>query len=483
MIAWRQGPALAKATLLSATCSLMIAGSATASAPLVSVDRGLNPTFNRAITDYTTTCRSGRIRVTVAAPRGTAISVDHAAAKRGKQTVSVPLRSGQRIVLAIRANRSTAGYSIRCLPNDFPRFTASGRLPSQSPLMGIAKAGPEDNSKYAIVTNAYGVPIWWKVGGTIIRDVKSVGSGRVGYWDGTRRGMTVGAFSVFLADGRREAKASPSNAVTDHHETLKTARGTWFTESYVRRSHVDLRPVGGRADSEQFDALIREYSPSGRSLWAWNSRNHIASSETGRWWPLQLDKPLPVIYDPIHINSISEDGHGGLIVSFRNLDAVYRIIKSTGRIDWKLGGTTTSKSLAVIGDPGVSNHLGGQHDARVLPDGTISILDNSTATGRNQRVTRWAINRTAHTATLVEKLVDAEVGISSCCGSARRFSDGSWLVAWGGRPFVRAYGADHRLRFALRFSGETYTYRANPISKGQATRAQLVAGMDMMHPR
>ena len=66
-----------------------------------------------------------------------------------------------------------------------------------------------------------------------------------------------------------------------------------------------------------------------------------------------------------------------MIASFRNLDAVYKIKKSTGKIVWKLGGTRTPKSLTVKHDP--HNYtLGAQHDARLLPDGTLTLFDNRT---------------------------------------------------------------------------------------------------------
>ena len=57
-----------------------------------------------------------------------------------------------------------------------------------------------------------------------------------------------------------------------------------------------------------------------------------------------------------------------MIASFRTLDAVLKIDKSTGRIIWKLGGATTPRSLEVLQDPRRYT-FGGQHDARLLPTG------------------------------------------------------------------------------------------------------------------
>ena len=69
---------------------------------------------------------------------------------------------------------------------------------------------------------------------------------------------------------------------------------------------------------------------------------------TSRW-----PKPAPLAaghqppnpglgYDIVHWNSIEPAGKS-VIASFRNLDAVYKIRKSTGKIVWKLGGTTDAR--------------------------------------------------------------------------------------------------------------------------------------------
>ena len=105
-------------------------------------------------------------------------------------------------------------------------------------------------------------------------------------------------------------------------------------------------------------------SPGGQLVWDWKTQDHIALAETGRWWPLAIGFD----YDLVHWNSIQPAGNGSVIASFRHLDAVYKIDKSTGAIVWKLGGTSRPESLNVIGDP-FAYTFGGQHDARLLPTG------------------------------------------------------------------------------------------------------------------
>jgi len=60
-----------------------------------------------------------------------------------------------------------------------------------------------------------------------------------------------------------------------------------------------------------------------------------------------------------------------LLISFRHLDAVYKIDHTTGNVIWVLGGE--SSSFTYTNDVGHS----GQHDARKLSNGNISLFDNT----------------------------------------------------------------------------------------------------------
>jgi arylsulfotransferase ASST len=187
--------------------------------------------------------------------------------------------------------------------------------------------------------------------------------------------------------------------------------------------------------------------------------------------------------DIVHLNAVEPDGDG-LLVSLRHTDAIYRISRSDGHVEWKLGGTTTPESLTVSGDSNTVT-LGGQHDVRRYADGTVTVHDNGTNLGRAPRAARFEIDGTAKTAKLVESLSDAGITSSSCCGSARKLSSGGWLVYWGtfgGSSTVREYAADGSRLSTLSFP-DTFLYRAVPVAPARISAAALSAGMDAMAPR
>jgi Arylsulfotransferase (ASST) len=216
-------------------------------------------------------------------------------------------------------------------------------------------------------------------------------------------------------------------------------------------------------------------------VWSWDIVDHIPVSETDvQWRGAGAGCPVGTCYDPYHWNSI-EATPTGYILSFRHLDAIYNIDKASGNIVWKLGGSTRPESLSIMNDPVFSggSHFGGQHDARVRGDGTLTLFDNGTNLGRPPRAVRYQISTAAKTATLVEQLSDpALVSNSICCGSARKLPGGNWVFGWGGTNFVTETTSSGARVFLLQLTSSPFVYRAIPVPFGQLDRATLRADMD-----
>jgi hypothetical protein len=192
--------------------------------------------------------------------------------------------------------------------------------------------------------------------------------------------------------------------------------------------------------------------------------------------------PLPgggVAYDLAHINSVEPAGDS-VVISLRHLDAIFKVSRATGAIEWKLGGTRTPESLDVVGEPEGSYVFSGQHDARLQPDGTLTVHDNRTAKKVGPRALRYRIDEAARTATKVEEIVDPGAVDSLCCGSARRLPGGNWVVSWGYNPLVRELSPKGKLVFGLRFGGGLFSYRAVPVRPGELSLRSLRTGMDAM---
>jgi hypothetical protein len=296
----------------------------------------------------------------------------------------------------------------------------------------------------------------------------------------------TGGFEIHRLDGSlvREVNAV-GGPVTDIHDLQLLPNGHYLLGGQVIKHHVDTSAYGGSSDADVIGFEIQEVTPGGKLVWHWDSLDHIGPAQTPMtYWNQVVQQPEP--YDIQHWNSLEVESGNRLLLSFRNLDGVYEINRTTGNVIWKLGGTPTPKSLTVLNDPFGSYPLGAQHDARRLPDGTITIHDNFTYQNRQPRAVRYQIDPQAGTAKLVESVTDPDAASSQCCGSARKLPSGGWLIGWGRTPtggpvnrFIGGYDSSGHRIFELQLP-YGFFYRAFPVPTGEITADQLRRGMNAM---
>jgi hypothetical protein len=177
--------------------------------------------------------------------------------------------------------------------------------------------------------------------------------------------------------------------------------------------------------------VIQEVDPQGGLVWKWKGSDHIDPVNENTY-PAVGSVNGEQVYDLYHCNSVDASPTGDLLVSARQLNAVFEIQRATGKIVWKLGGKPVSKDgaqiLAIQNDPNPTPVS--QHDARFLPNGHVTIFDNRSFVGVARGV-EYALNLTNGTATLVAQLPSPLAQSSLATGSFRRFSDGHSVAGWG----------------------------------------------------
>lgn len=457
-------------------------GVAVACVSVVSTDQdGLFPAFDPNVHDYTVKCTGAPLEVSGRLAQGSSISVDGNGVQTGAFTTSVPLAENQEFTFSLSDGTATSDYHVRCLPTNFPAWEFEALRPLQHQFYMVDPAIGAGGTGYAIVFDDHGVPVWWQGSSPGPIDAKFISEEgqptRLTWWG--QFGNADG-YQIHELDGTVVHTVSAVGGSTDIHELQREPNGDYLVISYQPREHVDLTAFGGGADDTVIDAEVQEINAAGQAVWTWNSSEHIGLGETGRWWPTVLKGSSR---DIVHMNAIEPVGDDAILISLRHTDAVYRIDKATGDVVWKLGGTWTPMSLNVTNDPQGAYPLGGQHDVRLQPDGTITLHDNDTNLPSPPRVVRYEIDEGTHTAKLVEQKTDPEAPGSFCCGSARRSADGSWLISWGGRSLVTEFNPAGERTFKLGFGGIPFSYRAVGAPDNALSAAALRAGMDAMHPR
>jgi Arylsulfotransferase (ASST) len=445
--------------------------------------KGLFPGYDPQVHDYVVRCENRGVAVHSHAVPPWRVAVGDHPFRSGDHDVFVPLRTGREFTVTIQQTGSQQFYRyyVRCLPSNFPTYTFTKSGPVSPRFFTADDAFAPVRQRYAMLFDNNGVPVWWYH--LSVWGPRVLSDGRILWFHSNGQDSR---FEVRRLDGRIVRRLGAAAGMPlDGHDLQLLPGGGYLIGGHSPQDHVDLSPYGGPSDATVLNTELQEVSPQGKLLWDWRSQDHIARAETGRWWPYVISHPAPYGYDVPHWNSIEPHGNA-VIASFRQLDAVYKINQATGNTVWKLGGTTTPRSLTVVDDPH-SYPLGGQHDARVLPDGTVSIFDNRTVLpDQTPRMARYRIDQAAQTATLVQSISDPDVPLSYCCGSARQLPNRDWLIDWGrGAAGAQAggsiggYAPDGERTFRLAFQS-TYSYRALPVPSGSVTVKQLRENMDAM---
>jgi hypothetical protein len=450
----------------------------------------LFPAFNRNVSDYVARCTPGKpLRLSVGAAAGVAVAVDGKTARKGSFTAAARVATGQSVRFVVTRGHKRRRYFVRCLPRDFPEWTAE--TPGRPQAAWYVVAPCCTSSTYVAIFDTHGVPVWWINTHRPPLDASLLPDGDV-VWaqqHGTdlAPGISAGTYEEHRLDGTlRRTFSIPDGTPTDRHEMQLLPNGNYIVVGYKPRDGVDLSPYGGPANATVLDGLVEEITPKRKVAWSWRTSDHIGLDEIGRWYqqhvlgaPVRLSDGRTA-YDLVHLNAVEPYGSHRVLVSLRHTDSIYAIDKPTGNVIWKLGGTQTSRSLTIIGDD--VQDFGGQHDVRVLPDGTITLHDNGTGLGRPPRVLRFRIDPKASTATLLERITDPDATDSPCCGSARKLPGGNWVISWGGTHLVTEVTATGEPVFVLHFPVHI-SYRAFPVLPGRLARKALRTGMDAMHPR
>ena len=312
-----------------------------------------------------------------------------------------------------------------------------------------------------VLRDSLGTPIWWMAtnskpianqGFLYLRDPQIVEGGNKVMFVGSKKPAGVfssdGEYMIYNLNTHKIEKsytgASSLNAegTLDFHDLQLFPNGEAVGIRYAKRTDVDLSSIGIPKGIEVLDSEIVFLNSDGTEKFKHSILDKIKIEEIAVNQPAYYN-PGAAPVDVVHANSVEIVGDS-VIVSSRHLDAVHKIRISDGEIVWKLGGHGKTKyDLDVINEYGAFNQsnntidlnhlLSGQHDARMIKNGQLSIFDNGTTANRNPRILTLKIDEKNMKAEITQVITGSSQSVSSCCGTARELKDGAWLVNWGGK--------------------------------------------------
>ncbi len=439
----------------------------------------LTPPFSTAIHDYYVRCAQGTNALTVtmtAAPGSTIALMQPTTTPPSTDEVkTLSVTENEAIVVGVTTSGTTDPYWIRCIPHDFPQLRMILHPETGTPTAGYYLVGniimPAGQQGYAIALDTNGVPVWYHT--TVNRhsavDVENVEPGTISYVADLPITFSTfsGEFELHHLEAGTTTYVVTSGTPVDLHELRYLPNGDYLLFSEPINTGVDLTGLENFGpDAAIINCDLEEVDPQGATVWHWVATDHFDSVKVSTW-PQTMTVNGVMVVDVFHCNSIDVDQDGNLLVSARHMDSVFMVSKATGAVLWKLGGATYCKDdagyVTVEDDPQTTFYR--QHDARLLPEGGLSMFDDQTSMHGPARGVVYSLDVDAGTATWVWQY-DGR-GSSEVMGSFRISSDGSRVIGWGtpggGDPSFTEVDVNGHSLLDFVFPDGTQSYRAVKI--------------------
>lgn len=223
----------------------------------------------------------------------------------------------------------------------------------------------------------------------------------------------------------------PENYPLENHQFTILGEKHYLLSSYIGRrvtnfpDNIPHSVLGARVVA----AVLQEVK-NGTVIWQWDS------TEFPELYSMSTDgndyfNESVLWSDYAHFNAVVVDpSDGNFLCSFRHLNAILKLDRTSGDILWVLGGVQDEFSLTE------EQEFSHQHDVKVTPDGGITIFNNGNIDTTNvdgyTSVMKFILDEETKTVSLFEEY-SIENSFSPYMGGATELSQGHYVISWGGR--------------------------------------------------
>ncbi len=338
------------------------------------------------------------------------------------------------------------------VPDDFPVINvtvpASGTGDGYIFLSSYHNIWSLGATPYLLILDNRGEPVYYKrlaPGNNL--DFKKQPNGMLTYYDraANRELVLNSAYEVV------ETFQAGNGYQIDHHDFQLLPNGHALLMIWDYRT-VDMSAVveGGDPAATVSGLVIQELDTSKNVLFQWSSWDHFAITDT------QVSLTTSSIAY-VHGNSVELDTDGNILISNRGLDEVTKIDRGTGEVIWRWGGKRNQ--FTFVGEDGP---FYGQHDARRLPNGNITLYDNREGqTPSYSRAVEFALDEAQKLATVVWQHRNVPDTYGAWLGNAQRLPNGNTIIGWGSTtPTLSEVTPEGETAFELTFGWPIVSYRA-----------------------
>lgn len=338
----------------------------------------------------------------------------------------------------------------------------------------------------ALIMDQTGDPVWFRplksryLQNTDFKVQRYKGKPVLTMWQGTISGTQTenpnlpdgdpepGAYFQILDQNYKVIKKlkAKKGFTSDVHEFTITKRNTALFTA-VKQVPADLTRYGGPADGYIDNYSIQEVDPeTGKLLFFWNVLTHVDPADS--MLPASSAAASNNIWDCYHVNSVEEGPNDTLLISMRNMWAIYQINKKTGKILWQLGGKKSDFTF------GPNATFSWQHDARYRSGDRISLFDDACCASESSPPDNVARGLILHldfqdmTAMVSRTYYHDPPLFVASQGNVQQLPDCNQLVGWGQDSYLSEFkyagntAADPSVNFIydMEYPGDNITYRA-----------------------
>lgn len=252
----------------------------------------------------------------------------------------------------------------------------------------------------------------------------------------------------------------------DVHEFMITERNTAMFLA-VKQVPADLSVYGGPTDGYIDNFTVQEVDlATGELLYEWSVIDHLDPADS--MVSVETAYEVNGIWDCFHVNSVEEGPDQTLLISMRNMSAIYHIDKVTGEIIWQLGGKKSDFAFAQGAE------FSWQHHARYRPGNRISLFDNAccatpdTPPSDSSHGLILQLDMERKVAKVERTYFHDPLIYASHQGNMQQLPNGNQLIGWGQGPYVTEYGYEGNTKdnralhmiYDMQFPGDNFSYRA-----------------------
>jgi hypothetical protein len=297
-----------------------------------------------------------------------------------------------------------------------------------APYQGMGTAGP-------MIVDQHGQLVWFHPvpagdAATNFQVQSYAGKPVLTWWEGKILGVGFGQGEDLIYNGSYEkiAEVRAGNGYrADLHELHVTPQGTAWIDIFDP-VHTNLTAVKGSSNGILTDSVIQEIDiKTGLVMWEWHALGHIAITDSFNPLP-NNGRP----WDYVHMNSVSPDAAGEVLLSGRNTWTLYDVNIHTGGFVWRLGAGKHSDFK-----PGPGAKFYWQHDAEFQPGGLISVFDNGSDPPKEKqsRGLLLAPSPSTHMVGLVKQFTNpTRTLLAESQGNMQSLPGGDWLLGYGRLP-------------------------------------------------